>query len=267
MQPGFCVAKYEMSYSDAIIPDSTGWWTDWNTMHYNSVKSPVSQAGLYPIADITQQQSIDSCKIIWGHLITNNEWMTISRNIEQQWQNWSTWITWSGYLYNWVSNFTMWCNWITNTIYTLPRTRATKTGEWSSWSGASDCDSKRQLKLSNWEVIWDLAGNVREHVNKANTIDWSLYNNWQTSVAWSSSWINWDDDGKYDVTDMLKYGSILWFWTANGLWNLYYANWVASNIFLRGAGSQPASNAGVFALFLARSSDTAGRNAGFRCAR
>jgi hypothetical protein len=24
MQPGFCVAKYEMSYSDAIIPDSTG---------------------------------------------------------------------------------------------------------------------------------------------------------------------------------------------------------------------------------------------------
>jgi hypothetical protein len=32
-------------------------------MHYNPIKYPVSRAGLYPIADITQQQAIDSCKL------------------------------------------------------------------------------------------------------------------------------------------------------------------------------------------------------------
>jgi hypothetical protein len=32
-------------------------------------------------------------------------------------------------------------------------------------------------------MIWDLAGNVWEHTNKANMIDGSNYNNGQTSVA------------------------------------------------------------------------------------
>lgn len=33
-QPGFCVAKYEMSYGDADTPTSTLGGTDWNTVAY-----------------------------------------------------------------------------------------------------------------------------------------------------------------------------------------------------------------------------------------
>ena len=38
------------------------------------------------------------------HLITNNEWMTIARNIEANPTNWSNGITGSGYISNGVSN-------------------------------------------------------------------------------------------------------------------------------------------------------------------
>lgn len=49
-------------------------------------------AGKYPIVDITQAAAIDACKSMGEgyHLITNNEWMTIARNIEATSQNWSS---------------------------------------------------------------------------------------------------------------------------------------------------------------------------------
>jgi hypothetical protein len=96
----FAVAKYEMSYSNDMAANSTLWWTDWNTIHYTGTPSDngwiVSIAGRYPIADITQPQAISACNSIWAsvHLITNDEWMTIARNIEQQATNWSGWSVW-----------------------------------------------------------------------------------------------------------------------------------------------------------------------------
>lgn len=39
----------------------------------------------------------------------------------------------------------------------------------------SSCADKRQLKLANGETVWDMAGNVWEHVNGANTLDRSDY--------------------------------------------------------------------------------------------
>ncbi len=277
MQSGFCVAKYEMTYTDADTPNTcdltcTAWenisgQTDWNTVVYTWAKIPVSMTWKYPISNITQTQAIDACKSMWEwyHLITNNEWMTIARDIEANQTNWSGNAVWSWYIYNWVANSTMWCLWITNTIYTLlTRKQATKTW-W--WFGNDDCDTKRQLKLSNWEIVWDLSGNIREHVNKANTIDWTNYDLWQISIAWSSTWTNSDDNGIYDSNDMKKYWSSLWLWSTSGMGNIYYANWVVSNIFLRGAGAGASSSAGVFAMYLSRTSINQTRNMGFRCAK
>ncbi len=107
----FCVAQYEMTYNDANTPDSIWWWGDWNTMHYDSTKTIVSMAWKYPITDLTQAQAIFECNKIWAHLITNNEWMTIARNIEWQNSNWSDWSVWNWYLYDWVSwDIDLWCN-------------------------------------------------------------------------------------------------------------------------------------------------------------
>jgi len=205
-QPAFCVAKYEMSYASLYWdnPHPTIW--DWNTVAYTWVEIPISMAWRYPITYITQLEAISSCKSIWVwyHLITNNEWMTIARNIEQQSLNWSSWIVWSWYVYNWVSNWTSWCN--INLTSTTWRILATKT-----WD--SNCTwQKNKLTLSNWEEIWDLAWNVKEHVNKANTLDWTNNDLWQTKITWWSSPTSRDDDWIYSVLDMNKYGSVLWYW-------------------------------------------------------
>jgi prepilin-type N-terminal cleavage/methylation domain-containing protein len=292
LQPGFCVAKYEMSYDDATTPDScntmypnvcTGNY-DWNTVRYNPTKTNlVSQAGFYPIANITQSWAIESCKLAWWHLITNNEWMTISRNIEQQWQNWSGWVVWTNNLYNWVSNSTMWClassDWpdtdatiTTDDIYTwLTRDWATKTGEWF-WD--TDCDNKRKHTLSNWQEIYDLAWNVWEHINKANTIDWTNYATIANkdmpylSWYWSSGWwdINWWN-WSIEWARNLYWPSATNYWTGQWVWNIYKRDADTDNIFIRGAGATDASTAGVFTLSLHWSSSDSRRNVGFRCAK
>ncbi len=271
-QNWFCVAKYEMTYSDATTPDSCDTQypsacttnQDWNTVRYQAWKTIISTNWKYPITNITQQQAIDACKSMWDgyHLITNNEWMTIARSIESNPDNWSGKQLWVWNLYNWVSwNTTLWCN--ATWWNTEPRTYATKTWPWTD----STCNLKRKHTLSNWQEIYDLSWNVREHVNKANTLDWTNYNNWQTVVTWSSNWIAWDDDWVYAQADMKKYGSSLYLWTAYWLWNLYYANWVASNIFLRGAAANNGTNGGLFTMYLTRTSGTQHRHAGFRCAK
>jgi len=256
----FCVAQYEMSYIDADIPNSTWYWSDWNTTHYDSTKTVVSIAWKYPIVDITQPQAITECSKIWGHLITNNEWMTIARNVEAEPVNWNTKADWvTKYLPNWVSNdLVLGCE--KNWWNTETRNNATKT-----WS---PCDWwKNKLKLSNWEEIYDLSWNVREHVNKENTIDWSDFNLWETSVSWSSNWINWDDDWIYDEIDMLKYGSKNLLWTNNWMWNLFYANWKSNNNFIRGGNGNHGSHAGIFTLHLYTDSDSSNKYVGFRCVK
>jgi len=264
----FCVAKYEMSYIDSDTPNSCDtqypsactWNYDWNTVRYNPTKTSVSISWKYPITNIKQWEAIEACQKIWWHLITNNEWMTVARNIELEPENWKTKVDGvTKYLMNWVSNNEeLGCKktgWNTET-----RTRATKT-----WS---PCDWwKNKLKLSNGEYIYDLSWNVWEHVNKANTIDWSDFNLWQTSIAWSSNGANWDDDWVYDSVDMLKYGSKKLLWKNNWMWNLYYWNWRSSNIFLRGGNASSGSHAGVFTLHLTRTSGDQDRNVGFRCVK
>jgi len=81
-----------MTYSDADVPNSTGGGTDWNTVSYVPGKQIVSQAGKYPIADINQTEAIAACQSmgVGYHLITNDEWMTLARNIESNGKNWST---------------------------------------------------------------------------------------------------------------------------------------------------------------------------------
>lgn len=273
-QPWFCVAKYEMTYVDADIPNSTDSGTDWNTVKYEIWKIPVSMPWKYPIADITQEQAIQACKSIWGHLITNNEWMTLARNIESNPINWSWEQVGSWYISNGLSNnATLWCGAWSDTkwLYSaLPRSWGSKTGGWfwNAW-----CDEKRQLSLSNGEKIWDFSGNIWEHVNKTNTIDGVWFNIWKLKIddnrvnwtivdSWTSSeyynWHNtwWNAPGITSF-EREKYGPSNASYThiTNGIWNIrgYYTNdaiW-QHNIFLRWGSAYNDVNAGIFTISLA----------------
>lgn len=116
-------------------------------------------------------------------------------------------------------------------------------------------------------MIWDLAGNVWEHVNKANTIDGNGFNAGQTSVAGSSSSAGWDNDGLYAAADMQKYGAATGIGTTQGMGNVIRADGVANNIFARGGRAGDGLNAGVFAILLHYTAGTKYNDMTFRCAR
>ncbi len=260
----FCVAQYEMTYEDAGIPNSNFWWTDWNTVAYVPWKKIITQAGKYPIADINQAEAIIACKSMWDwyHLMTNNEWMTIARNIEATKENWSSGTIWQWNLYNWVSiDTTLWCNakwWNTDL-----RSFATKT-----WSGNISCNPRRTHALSQggW-IIWDLSGNVWEHVNKANTIDGSRFNTGQTTVAGSSGPTVWDDNWIYNLTDMKVYSAATLKWTAGGMWSIYYSQGLPNNIFIRWGSSWDWIYSGIFTLDMDDTTVYGYKNIGFRCVK
>jgi hypothetical protein len=201
--------------------------------------------------------------------------MTIARNIEQQDVNWSEWSVWSWYISNGVTNDgTHWCwSWATNTIYTnLSREFATKTWVWNwIWENTS-CDEKRQLKLSNGIKIWDLAGNINEHVNKANTIGGENHSLWQTSVAWSwcaSATLAWASEKNW-CWALSTYRGTYWPLTSWGTdkWfgNVRNPQWVTSNVFLRGGNADNVANAGIYTLSLVWGASDERGHAGFRCA-
>ncbi|MDD5769609.1 MAG: prepilin-type N-terminal cleavage/methylation domain-containing protein [Candidatus Gracilibacteria bacterium] len=271
MQPGFCVMKYEAG--SPTQSDAT-----WAGLPYASLTSlPQSIGGNYPIITLTQAQAITACQSIGVgyHLITNNEWMTIARNIESQKDNWSGGAVGSGGVYRGITNETtsatsLGCPTSSSTFKVSTKyaagTSSMDTTLWGASKG-SDCDSKRQLKLSNGEVIWDLSGNVQEHVNKFNVIDGTNYNSGQTVIAGSSAGTAWDGDGIYTTSDMLKYGSISSLGIANGMGNVNYANGVASNIFIRGGNALSTTNAGIYTIDLIGNSTTSANTTGFRCAK
>lgn len=254
-QKWFCVAEYEMTYEDwTWTPD----WSSWNTYNYNSSKKIASKID-YPVTNLTQQEAINACETLWPdyHLITNNEWMTIARNIEFVSKNWSDWIIWSWYIKNWNSkSTTIWCDdhsWINN--------------NWTmTWSWNIECNEKRIQKLSNWFEIWDFSWNVWEHVNKSNTLDWSDYNLGNTNF-YSSGWdIEWNSSN-IDNSERNNYWPLFWINSDNWMWRILSSDWVSDNIFIRSWSYTDTESAWIYSIDLSKTSSSKSENIWFRCSK
>lgn len=149
----FCVMKYEAKCAEDI--DLTTGLTEPNVgrntydnlnvgCDSGNARTPVSVSSGYPIANVDQAKAQTLCESIGAHLMTNAEWMTIARNIEQIASNWNNREVGNAYIYK---------------------------GNYDNDQGLdgtdenADCrndDCKRTLTLSDGEVIWDLSGNVAE---------------------------------------------------------------------------------------------------------
>ena len=267
----FCVAKYEMTYTEADspwTPNSTYWWTNWNSYSYDTLKN-IDVRNDYPISSITQLEAINKCKSLWHgyHLITNDEWMTIVRNLESEKDNWTGWAIWAWFIRNGNSgDNSLWC-----TDNTWGRTYATKT--W--WKDSSSlnwirttCDEKRQLILTNWEIIWDFAWNLDEHVNKWNNKDWTWYGSWNIDLiswngnfAWDNAWIDDTERSDYWSSELL-----IWTWTWTWIWGIY-ENTTSDNIFIRWWAANDLDHTGIYSLSLDFTISGIWSDIGFRCAK
>lgn len=213
---------------------------------------------------ITQPDAITACSGSWFHLITNNEWMAIARNIEQQGSNWSWDAVWNWFI----------CNWnVTWSDYTITPAN-NDTTELAKTCTSNASDNRRALKLSNNAVIWDLSWNSWEHVNKANTpqtqTDYASTSIAVSNACWSSAWFSWSwNDGQAECVYQNNYTRAN-YWP-NGVYNAnqgmgkIYSYTTSGNIFLRGGCARDGASAGVFTLHLGRDASAAHTGIGFRC--
>ncbi len=222
---GFCVMKYEAK---------------------NVGNAATSQAASTPWVNISQTAAKTACEGLGTgyHLITNNEWMTIARNIEQVAGNWSGGSVGSGYIYSGHND-------------NGPAGSLAASTDNDGYSGTEQTsgNQKRTLTLSNGEVIWDLAGNVW------NWTDNLCDANWHNGGAW----IEWSDGNLADY-ELAHGGPTSGYTSSNGI-GKYYGCTSNGNAFLRGGNWNGGADAGAFALSLGSSPAYSREYVGFRCAR
>jgi formylglycine-generating enzyme required for sulfatase activity len=173
---GFCVMKYEAKCAATADPTTgltspdTGYQTYCNdgaaactgeagggadACTTANGKAVVSTPSGYPIANISQTDAKAYCSALGTgyHLITNNEWMTIARNIEKRGENWTSGTVGTNGLYRGHSD---------NTPATALVANSDDSEGYEGTGNSASSQEKRTFALSNGEVIWDLSGNVYE---------------------------------------------------------------------------------------------------------
>ena len=230
-------------------------------------KAVVSVVSGYPIANISQTNSITRCAAVTvaggaAHLITNNEWMTIARNAEAQASNWSLGAVGSGYLFaghndnapalalqaSTTDTGNNRCAY-TDTAGTTEAPTSCPTNTANNTSGTAG-NQVRVFSLSNGQPIWDIAGNVWEWtsdtITEANQPDVSG----QSGFAWR------------EFTALTSYGTLSYdlvrpagssYDATYGVGRIYHNSGSSASTlygFLRGGYWSHTSYAGAFALSL-----------------
>lgn len=147
------------------VPGSITYGTaDFCTMKYGAKNVggiATSQAALTPWVSISQTDAITTAAAACTgcHLITENEYLTIAQNVLNVPSNWSTSTVGSGYIYSGHND-----NAPANALAADPSDANGYSGETNTGG-----NQRRTLRLSNGEVIWDLAGNVWEWTSGTST--------------------------------------------------------------------------------------------------
>lgn len=239
--------------------------TDFCVMQFEAKQvsgTPISQASGTPWVNISATTAQSECESITEggflgtfSLISNPEWMTIARDIENYAPNWSGGSVGSGHIPrghsdNSPSNALA----VTDTLDPYDGT-----GNNSGETPGSGWEQKRTHTLSNGSVIWDLAGNVWEWT------DWDAgsagFTTGPTDEAASVFQLSVNPTGSLTADDY-KPDNDTYNSTNNsfGVWS-----GGSGGAALRGGGWGNFTNAGAFALILVYSPSSSDSSFGFRC--
>ncbi|MEF2175462.1 MAG: SUMF1/EgtB/PvdO family nonheme iron enzyme [Candidatus Absconditabacteria bacterium] len=251
---GFAIAKYEMTYKDlSHNPDNNGRNTYGYHVYTNTKGGFVSKQG-YPIATINQLQAINACRSVGSnyHLITNIEWMTASRNIEQNGNNWTTGIKGSGGLFRGISD---------ESNFGCP---GRPDGQRAVSSTNSSC-TRRIHTISNNNQIRDMSGNVWEHVDRGNNPHTLIVNVGNGNMCGTTNYwyINGDPSTSCAINNgpLNNKGGL-----DKGMGYLRKSDGI-DKIFYRGGSSSAGSISGIYSNLMFRTSTSSDHHVGFRCVR
>jgi prepilin-type N-terminal cleavage/methylation domain-containing protein len=220
----------------------------------------------FAIARVSHNSAKTYCESIGAHLLTNEEYMTIARNAEQVDSNWSENSVGDGYLFRGHSDSSP-----------AKALQASLDTDGYANTGNTSGNQRRTLTLANGEVIWDLVGNVWEHVMRTpadiqTTIDlpactdgiaaWGYCQYGSSTTPYIAGWTA-------DVSQSYVGPSNTSWNSSQGVGQIYtYKDgtdqW--TNIFLRGGDWSDGSGAGAFVLQTFWSGPGAFL-VGFRCAK
>ena len=257
----FCVMKYEAKNEGAATTQDA---TD---------DIPVSKPEESPFWNISQNDARSACKNLNSEssdsdidndtggdgtyaLISNPEWMTIARNIENVDKNWTSGTVGTGCLFRGNVGATVPCQGV-NSGYEK---------EFLGLDFGLERPDLAKLTLDNGEEIWDFSGNVNEFV------DWNVAQADKAYVLADGSPINSfkeftaldTNTGEDDVMSPNTWQPTNPTLDATNGIGRYNARGETHSVAIRGGDSGSISNAGVFALFF-RSEANAVLFASFRC--
>jgi prepilin-type N-terminal cleavage/methylation domain-containing protein len=264
----FWVMKYEAKYSKAgngsgdnvggcyydVLYDTwdfgkvgTDCPSSWSNTNF------VSSAKGSTVAGITHTQAVTACQALGAHVIYNSEWMQIARDAEQQDQNWSSGKVGTGCLFR----------------------GNVGTADACGYNGADpekgeNRNSKAKFTLSNNKEIWDIAGNVWEHVLNTSADTLIRY---QPSDGGAIGF-RWVEHSNLTSYGDLSYNAIR---PSNTSWNATYGmgrvytyngDYGATDRVLgRGGDWSDGADDGAFTMRLSWTTGAQGSDIGFRCSR
>ena len=237
----FCVAKYEMKNVTGIAT-SEPLGTPWVSISQTSAKTACTALGA------------------GYHLITNDEWMTLARNIENVPTNWSGGSVGSGLLNIGHSDNSPANALAANADDVVACQGTGETCSNSVWSA-----QRRTHVLSNGQIIWDFAGNVWDW------IDWNVLTD---KASPGGGWI--EINTATPTTSMPQksfYPENATFNATQGTGRYYPSINGSGGAAIRGGDWYIGTSAGVFSLNLAPSPSYSSNSisgtstvVGFRCA-
>lgn len=241
----FCVMKYEARNVGGVATSQTT-GTPWEI--------------------IDRPTAISECTALGEdyHIPTNEEWMTIARNVEQVASNWTSGSVGTGAVFSGHND-----NSPANTL-----AASTDNDGYNGTGDLSPSGQRRTLTLSNSEVIWDFAGNIREWINEGVTCaasqctssempydstpgsDWVSPNNLVTFGAFTSDLLRPSNTSWGSTNGMGRIGTDFSSNTTGGL----------EHAFVRGGSFSDGDIAGIYSLNLFHGSNMTSNSTGFRCA-
>ena len=264
----FWVMKYEIKYSKAgngsgdnagacYSDASVDTWdfgkvgtdcpSSWSNTNF------ISSANGSPVAGITHSQAVTACQSLGAHVIYNSEWMQIVRDAEQQDVNWSSGRVGAGCLFKGNVSVIDACGY-----------------DGINPEKGENRNSKAKLVLSNKKEIWDISGNVWEHV--LNTLsDTSIRYHPSDGGAIGFRWVEHPNLISYgDLSyDAIRPSNTSWNAT-QGMGHVYTYNGdrgAADRVLVRGGHWDAGVDAGAFAMYLNWNTGSSGSYVTFRCSR
>ncbi len=237
----------------------------------------VSDPRVTPWKSVDANVALDKCDGIGGAVMSNAEWMTIARNVENVADNWKS----DAVAIPSVGVGQMYIGHTDSTLGTLSLNDSTDpydlTGKNAGLLMGGGAEQRRTLTLSNGETIWDFAGNLSEWV------DWTIADedgdesedsfdpfvpengNCSTGLVGSAGEVDWDTVVGYDcgLTQNLIGPSNDNFNSGDGIGKLNGYVEEGTGYAIRG-GHTGIGDFGIYYLFL-DNSETALAYVGFRC--